>query len=197
MPGPVVYLIDASDRIVAVNEAWDEFARANSGAHLVQPGILGRPLWSLMSDLTTEEIYRALVSRVRQGVSMRFGFRCDAPDRRRLLQMAMSAELDGVVRFEVSSLATQDRSAIPLLRASAVRGGEVMRICGWCKRIPDSDDVWLEAEDAIRSMNLFEMGQLPELSHGICPTCYASMIALLDEPALGATGPVRLGGELP
>ena len=194
MPGAVVYSVDSSDCIVAVNVAWAQFARANDGAHLLEPDILGRRLWDLISDPTTQEIYRALVRRVRQGItSVRFGFRCDAPDRRRLLQMAMSPlENDGVL-FEVSPLVTQDRPAVALLQASVARGGDAMRICGWCKRMPSSQGMWLEIEEAVPTFNLFDEAPLPDLTHGICPACNASMMAAMDDAELGASGQVCLG----
>jgi hypothetical protein len=194
----IVYRIDASDCIVAVNEAWDEFARANGGAHLQGPGILGQRLWNLIGDLSTQEIYRALVNRVRQGAApVRFGFRCDGPDRRRLLQMAMSAQNNGSVLFEVSPLVVEDRPTVSLLRTSAAPMGTPMRICGWCKRIPTSEGIWLEVEEAVRSLNLFDDAQLPALTHGICPACHASMMAALADPVLGASGEVRLGELVP
>ena len=62
---------------------------------------------------------------------------------------------DGVL-FEVSPLVIQDRPAVALLQASAARGGDAMRICGWCKRIPSSQGMWLEIEEAVQSFNLFE-----------------------------------------
>jgi hypothetical protein len=194
MPDPIVYSMDASDCIVSVNAAWAEFARANDGAHLLEPDILGRRLWDLISDPSTQEIYRGLVGRVRQGVtSVRFGFRCDAPGRRRLLQMAMSPLKNEGVRFEVIPLVLQDRPAVPLLQASVARGEDVMRICGWCKRIPGSDGAWLEIEDAVRSLNLFDEAPLPDLTHGICPACNATMMAAMDDAELAASGQVCLG----
>jgi hypothetical protein len=194
MPGSVVYRIDASDRIVAVNTAWGEFARANSGTHLLEPGILGQRLWHLISDLTTKELYRNLVTRVRQGFTpVRFGFRCDAPDQRRLLQMAMSAREDGGVLFEVSSLAVQDRPTVSLLGTPAGRVGEHMRICGWCKRMPGPEGTWLELEEAVRTLNLFDEAHLPALTHGVCPPCEATMMKALDDSVLAASGQVRLG----
>lgn len=62
---PVVYEVDATDRIISVNDAWITFALHNSGEALLPPGIIGRHLWDSVADPTTIELYRMLYARVR------------------------------------------------------------------------------------------------------------------------------------
>ncbi|MEO8257680.1 MAG: hypothetical protein ABI868_10095 [Acidobacteriota bacterium] len=79
----VAYTLDASDTIIAVNDAWIAFAAANDGVPLLPPAILGRSLWDFIADHTTILLYRRLFERVRAGVGpVRVTFRCDAPARR-------------------------------------------------------------------------------------------------------------------
>src|SRR5262245_21452962 len=85
---PVVYRIDAHDQLVHVNDAWTAFALDNGAAALDAPHVLGRPLWTFITDPTTAYIYRHFVARVRRLRSpIAFRFRCDAPARRRWLAM--------------------------------------------------------------------------------------------------------------
>jgi len=46
---------------------------------------------------------------------------------------------------------------------------------------------WLEIEDALGNHPALDEGPLPALTHGICPGCERTMLALLDDPA--ASGP--------
>lgn len=104
---PVVYRIDAADRLVWTNRLWRAFAAQNHGDDLVAPDPHGATLWDrLGADAATVDIYRRLVARVRvSGGEVRFPFRCDAPDRCRLLQMTIRALGDGVVEFHVDGVA--------------------------------------------------------------------------------------------
>jgi hypothetical protein len=43
-------------------------------------------------------------------------------------------------------------------------------MCGWCKRV-SVRNTWVEVEDAVLELRLFEREVLPDLTHGICPGC--------------------------
>jgi hypothetical protein len=43
---------------------------------------------------------------------------------------------------------------------------------------------WIEIEDAIADLHLFETPRVPALSHGMCPTCYNVMMASFDGSAI-------------
>ena len=134
-----------------------------------------------------------MLDRVRLGIGpVRFDFRCDSPDERRLLQMQITARGAGAVVFEVSSLATQSRPEVPLLRRDAPRTESVLRMCAWCKRVAMPDGVWIEVEDAIAAMNLFQASRLPGVSHGICEPCSEVMMEVLTGTN---RAPLRAGGS--
>jgi hypothetical protein len=40
---------------------------------------------------------------------------------------------------------------------------------------------WIDAEELVVSMRLFERRTVPELTHGMCPECHAAVIALIDD----------------
>lgn len=183
MPGSsdVIYSINERDEIVSVNSAYDEFALDNHGIRVASTAVLGRPLWDFVVDPTTLQIYREAVRRVRSGGRACFTFRCDSPTRRRLMQMTMVRDGDGVVQFRVRTVATEDRASVLLLASDAPRSPDLLPICGWCKKVSVGDR-WMEVEDAVGALHLFERRVVPALTHGICDPCREAVVSELAQP---------------
>jgi hypothetical protein len=189
----VAYRIDATDRIVTVSDGWVSFAEANGGEGILPPRILGTSLWASIADSATRQVYRAMLGRVRKGGgAVRFQFRCDSPDLRRLLQMKVTATAGDEVDFETRVVESQPRSEVRAMHPDAARSEALLTICGWCMRVPVNEE-WLEIEQAITALGLFEEAATPQLSHGMCPACYDTMMAALDDPEPGAEGTVAVG----
>ena len=176
-PEVVVYRLDPEDRIVEVNETWKRFARGNDAAELAD-GVLGRSLWDFITDSTTATIYRDLLVRVRDGRTMTFPFRCDAPALRRWMRMTMRPLVRRAVLFE-SEILEEARASAALWARYARRGGELVCVCSWCKRVRIDDQHWMETDAAVDALALFIGQPPPMLTHGMCPTCYASMMETL------------------
>lgn len=174
---PVRYWIDRGDRIVAVNDAWDAFAEANRTPHLVKDKIVGQSIWDSISDLTTRELYAALLTQVRAGRRVEFGFRCDSPALRRDMRMALTAEGDRVA-FESRVVSVSPRATQPIWDAAQLRGSDLLTVCGWCKRVRVGPQ-WLEAEVAIPVLGLFQSRAMPQLTHGMCADCVAAFMETL------------------
>ncbi|MDQ3347404.1 MAG: hypothetical protein M3545_05495 [Acidobacteriota bacterium] len=190
----VAYTLDASDAIIAVNDAWIAFATANDGVPLLPPAILGRSLWDFIADRTTILLYRRLFERVRAGISpVRFSFRCDAPALRRLLEMSIVMQPAGALRLVVRSVRVEGRPAVLLLDPAGKRSDAVLRMCGWCKRIPDRGGRWMEIEAALPLLALFDQTALPAISHGICGECHRVMMEAADDPVVAASGRIGVG----
>ena len=190
----VVYAVDASDAIVEVNPTWTEFAAVNGGEALVPPGIIGQSLWRFVADPTTTSIYRSLFERIRGGAGdVRFSFRCDGPTVRRLLGMTIVTDRKGWLTFSVRTVRLENRNRLDLLDPTVRRTGEHLRMCAWCKRIPDASGAWMEIEKALPSLGLFEAGAMPALTHGMCEDCEQSMMEAIVDPTLAASGSVSLG----
>ena len=188
----VSYRIDAFDRITGVDPGWVAFARANAGESLLPPGIIGRSLWNWIADPTTTQVYRDIIARVRHGAGpVRFNFRCDAPSLRRLLQMRIAVSADEVT-FETRLLDAQLRAGVCLIDAEARRSDAHIVICGWCMRLPVDGD-WLEIEDAISVLQLFDAAMMPRLSHDMCPRCVTTMEETLTSPDANDALPATLG----
>lgn len=181
-PGTALtYRIDSADRIIDVNDAWAVFAVANSGEHLLPPGVLGSALFAAISDASTREVYRLLLQRVRKDrTPLRFRFRCDGPRQRRLLQMTVSGSTDNVVAFSTLLIASTKRPAVRLIDAAQPRTDALLRVCGWCMRVAMPDDRWTEVGQAIAVMGLLEQPSLPQITHGMCPRCFETLDKALE-----------------
>jgi hypothetical protein len=62
---PVVYHLDANDRISYVNRTWDRFALANDSPALCAPGVLDRALWDLITGAEIGAQYHFLLAYAR------------------------------------------------------------------------------------------------------------------------------------
>ena len=61
----ISYQLNELDEIVSVSKGWTRFALANDAPDLVPEKVLNRPLWDFITDLTTEQLYRQILKRVR------------------------------------------------------------------------------------------------------------------------------------
>jgi hypothetical protein len=159
---PVVYRIDADDRIVAVNGAWRAFAREN-GAPQLAAGAVGRRLWDFVSGRTVVHVWESLFDGVRGGGVATVPYRCDSPDQVRRMEMSLRGFADGSVELVSTTLAVEERpTRVDLVRA-----------CSWCNRY--LGDEWLELEAAVEELGLLE--HEPPITHGICPECLTRLRA--------------------
>jgi hypothetical protein len=195
---PVLYRIDIEDRLAEFNDGWLAFAQANGGHALHPSNILGRSLWDFIADAETSHLYQVMVQRLRQGgPPTRFRFRCDAPDRRRLLAMEITGDQTGGIQFSVTSVLEDSRVPLSLLEPVRARGERLLTMCGWCKRTKLPTGRWVETEEAVEELSLFEDSPLPGVTHGICPPCREAVVRVVDDPAMGAAGTVTLGAIHP
>lgn len=179
--GLISYRIDADDRIVAVNEAWDEFARANDGEKATSGAVLGRPLWAFIADTTIHDIYRRLVKIARDGRPSRFRYRCDSPAERRVFHMSIVSAEAGQVVFTSQLETSTPRPPIPLLAAGRRRSEILVRICSWCHRVAWPGEPWHTLEDSAERLQLLEPNEMPGTTHGICDDCCAKIFQLIRE----------------
>lgn len=170
----ITYAVNRNDEIVFVSEAWDPFAHANGGASVCAERVLHRPIWDFITDPSTQEVYRILLQKARAGHPIQFTFRCDAPWRRRFLEMTIVGGAGDTVEFRTRTLLEQERPVPVLLDPEAARSDELLRSCSWCKKFHVGDE-WVEVEEAIQRLRLFQRRQLPAITHGMCDECYEKM----------------------
>jgi len=169
------YDVDAAHRIVSLGQGWSDFARDNQGEHLSSDRLLGRCLWDFVSDRTTQELYRQIIHRALQGRTTSVPFRCDSPAERREMEIEASLVEGYRCRFTTRIRRREVRPEVPLLSVSVLRSRELLRACGWCKRIAVSFGSWVEVEAAVEQLRLFDFPELPRLTHGICPVCLETL----------------------
>jgi hypothetical protein len=168
----VVYVIDDQDRLVCVNENWEQFASQNLGEELLPSSILNQSIWQSVVDRDTRLIYEELFSRVREhGEKLRFAYRCDTPTLRRFMELQLHPLAENQIQIVSRVLRVEERAYTALLDPLSERSQAFIDICGWCKRVHVSEDRWVEVEEAIQVLGLFDAPTMPHLSHGICPDC--------------------------
>ena len=169
-----VYRIDAENRLSFVASAWLDFARENEAAHLSPEAVKGESLFSFIADPETQHLYKAIIDKVRTTqVSVIVPFRCDSPGLRRFMVLHISPLARGAIQFEGKLMREEPREHVPLLDPVRARSEEMIVACSWCKRI-EVDEAWLEIEEAVRRLALFDQPSLPQITHGICGDCLES-----------------------
>ncbi|HEY0962155.1 MAG TPA: PAS domain-containing protein [Pseudomonadales bacterium] len=169
----ITYRIDASNRLTQVNEAWTEFARGNHGDALLPGDVLGRNLLDAIANITVRELYVRMIQLARSGQTLRFHYRCDAPDRRRTFEMVIRPLEDGAVEFESTLTHEEPRPSLALLELGRPRDERLLQICSWCQKVEVDDGRWVPVEVAVDILRLLEANTFPQLTHGICEPCAA------------------------
>lgn len=180
-----IYRIDISDNIIHINEDWLAFAFENGAPALTPGAVLNKPLWDFIAGREARHLYRMLTQRARlTGKEMTFPFRCDSPGCRRFMEMRVSAAINGSgsVDFRCRLLKLELRPYMLLLDPEAPRSPEFLTICSWCKQVRLEGDRWVEVEEAVTRLGLFGRAELPQLTHGMCPGCYALVSGSIPKP---------------
>lgn len=168
-----VYRITPDDVIEFVNDAWVRFAVENGGSALCQ-GVIGTSLWNYISGRQVVHLSRELLTRVRDSrCEATIPFRCDSPLIRRFMWMKISPVSNGKLEFCTWTEREEPYSEpIQILNPAVSKGREqFLRMCAWCKKIY-TGSFWLEIEEAIGRMRLFDHAAMPTITHGICDRCF-------------------------
>jgi hypothetical protein len=176
-----VYRLTAADVIEFVDEGWGRFAVEN-GAPTLAEGVVGTSLWGYVSGQKVAHLSRELLAKVRgSGREATIPFRCDSPTVRRFLRMRVVPLAGKRVEFHtwVEREATFSEP-VPFLDPAVPRDLDtLLRMCAWCKKL-DVEGTWLEIQDAIGRLRLFDHPAVPAITHGICDRCFELVTA--DSP---------------
>lgn len=175
----IAYLINSRDEIIFVNDRWSHFADANSASSITRENILQRNLWNFINNRTIEDVYREILRQVRAGQSMQINLRCDAPNLRRLVELTISPQPNGNVLFDSRTIWTEARPAQIILTKDVSRSADLLLICSWCNKLDTGKENWQEVEEAVKTLGLFEIENLPLISHGMCFVCHQEMLEKL------------------
>jgi hypothetical protein len=164
------YLVDANDRIVSANGDWYAFALENGAA--LGREVIGQSLWDFICDAETKILYSLFLKSVREsGAAKHLPYRCDSADVRRYMEMTIAPAGDGSVEFRSRVIREDKRESVELLDFETARTNERIVMCSWCKKVRMESGEWVEVEEAVTTLKLFNATPLPKISHGICERC--------------------------
>ncbi len=169
------YHVDDRNRITQVSPNWDAFALANDAPEVCAGKVLNRHLMDYLAGFETKHLYDIMLSKVRKSQNpLTVPFRCDAPALRRFMELTMRPREGGGIEFQTVILREEARTPTLLLDRASRRGGPPVPMCAWCKKV-DVQGEWLEVEDAVAKLQLFQEPVMPKLTHGICGACRAQV----------------------
>jgi hypothetical protein len=170
------YELDRGDCIRYLNTAFTDFAMQNGAPDLRPANLIGRSLWHFVTGLEIRHLYKLMFTKIRTtDRTIVVPFRCDSPTCRRYMELTIARAADGGLALAGELLREEYRTAAPLLDATQSRSEQFVKMCSWCKRMWVPAGEWLEVEDAVVPLQLFEGAVLPRV---ICPPCEKR---LLDE----------------
>lgn len=174
------YEIDKADMITQIDGDWDDFACENQAPGLIRASVLRTSLCSHVVGEEARQLYQQVFRQVRRlQASASIPFRCDSPKKRRFLRLQIDPLPDSRLQMTTLTEKIEDRPPVDLLDPTIARSDAVMKICGWCKKVKLPEERWVEVEDAINSLRLFD-SKPPQLSHGICPACSEEFLRGLE-----------------
>ena len=176
------YGVDRNDIVVGLSDNWQSFSEENGGGEGCYPrNIIGSSLWRHVREWETKQLYEIILQRVREhNHRATFPFRCDSPEKRRFLTLAVIPMDEASIAFESTILNTELREPVVLLNGGIKRSEEFLRICSMCKRIAISATEWVEVEIAVQHLGLFQKVVMPQFTHGVCKSCFDAVMAQLD-----------------
>ena len=201
MANPFVYVIDENDRIVSLSDNWLSFATENQAGESCHPDrIINESIWAFIDGSEATHLYQIFLANVRSSRKpVTLPFRCDAPDRRRYLELKISPLPRHHVEFASRITREEPRENVGLLQSDLPRSDDFVTMCSMCKKVKTTEHAWTDVEAAIVSLRLFERPVLPRISHGICPECLIVSMEEVErlkrEKALPANGVKGTGEE--
>jgi hypothetical protein len=178
-----IYVLDSNDIIVHISDNWTAFAEKNqAGNSCSADKVLNRPIWQFISGEETKHLYEIIMNKVRENnIEVNLPFRCDSPDKRRYLELHIAPANDGWLEFTSKVVREEGRKTVELLDSSIPRSSNTIKMCCMCKQIRLPEGLWLEAEDAIAELRLFDRQNLPAISHVHCSTCFEMAMAEINK----------------
>lgn len=175
------YELDRRLVITRIGAGWDQFALENGAPELVSPAPLGRPLLLYLTDATTVQLYELLFERVAAARRpMTLPIRCDGATRRRFLDLTIFPMSTGGFSIVTVLVRSEPRRPITLFERGARRRPESLMVCSWCNRAHIKGH-WMEMEQGVIELRLFERDDQPRLEHSVCDACRRFMFTMLAD----------------
>jgi len=178
-----IYVTDKLDRIISVSDNWLQFAQENQAGETCHPdNIINKPIWDFIYGIETKQFYEIILKTVRtKNKTVTLPFRCDAPEKRRYLELIISPIQQDNIQFASTIIYEELRDAVKIMELGIPRSDKLIRMCSMCKKVELSESTWVEVECAVVSLKLFEKKKLPQISHGLCTECFNSGISEFEK----------------
>jgi hypothetical protein len=169
-----VVRLDSQDALAYVDEGWLDFVRRSLKADLTEATALGRSFSDFAPDAQLGPLYRLVFRRVRTtGQPMRVPFRCDLSGERWHMDMEVVLSAGGQVECRYHTVLVE---GIAALAAGGKRPERLLTRCAWCPMVKLPEGNWAGAEALADRLDFF-IGVATRVTHGICPSCTASVRA--------------------
>lgn len=166
------YWIDLSENIVDVSADWGRFALENGGRGIDSRQVLGRSLLSFVHGDVSRMFVRTLIQSARLlRRQMIRPYRCDSPTTRRYMEMRLSLDDSGLLRWEHRTVRTEPMPhalffTVQQQGKALARPGRLVR-CSMCNRVKLGQN-WGEADQVLgRPVDDMEIMVI----YGVCPDC--------------------------
>ncbi|MEL7002321.1 MAG: hypothetical protein AAFN93_06250 [Bacteroidota bacterium] len=160
------YWLDSEDRIVKTNLLWDNFAEDNAGGdRSFSDQIVGKSLFGFINGDSTKMFVSTMIQRVRiTGKELEVDYRCDSPDLKRFMKMAIIPEEDGLIRVE-NSLEKEEpfRKSVNFILGD---DGNIVKRCSMCQLLY-IDNMWIDADKATEVLGAEEIPVI----YTVCGSC--------------------------
>ncbi len=170
----ICYWLDVGDVIVDIAPGWENFAQENNAPDLDTRRVIGRNLMNFVEGDVTRMYVRTLIqsARLLRKPLVR-AYRCDSPDQRRFMEMRLSLERSGLLRWEHRLLRSEPLARRLQFHATSpvLRPHGVVR-CSMCNRLKSSHG-WTEP-DLTEIPETVHDGAIPVI-YGVCPNCLSSL----------------------
>jgi len=172
------YRIDQHDCIYAVGDTWQSMAEQNQVGDTCGLGTLqGKSVFEQFSDAETRMIYAKLFERVRaSGQAVRFQIHCDALHLVRILEARIVAMSGRHLEVGFRVVSEQARDPSTVIDFCGLEK-PFITMCSYCGDLKNRDGEWQPLEDEISASDLFNVCELPPISHGMCPGCKENFLA--------------------
>jgi hypothetical protein len=166
----ICYWLDISDQIVDIAPGWEAFANENNAPELESRKVIGRNLLDFVAGDVTKMYVRTILQSARlMRRPMVRAYRCDSPDQRRYMEMRLTMENSGLLKWEHRMLRVENlQRRMDFRPAAGLHGAKCVVRCSMCNRLK-SPSGWQEP-DVAPLPPAFEGGVIPTI-YGVCPDC--------------------------
>lgn len=166
----ICYWLDISDVIVEIGPGWDDFARENNALELDARKVVGRNVIDFVSGDVTKMYVRTILqsARLLRSPLVRL-YRCDSPDQRRFMEMRLTLQDDGLLKWEHRMIRAENLQRRMSFRlATGTQAARCVVRCSMCNRLKSAKG-WHEPDLAPSPVPV-ENEAIPVI-YGVCPDC--------------------------